>query len=115
MAEFSFLLKYAQGIASLEEKGKLLESYNELSELQARVRELENENSGLRDALRFKSHIDFRNNVCVALEGDPGPYCPGCWDSAKQAVHLIAGTFDSNLSTCPVCRQAFRTGPPVEG
>lgn len=78
---------------------------SERDEMKGRVAELE-------EQLRFKGTLRFQRNVMESDDpNDPGPFCPGCWDGPRKAVHLIDRWGNGGYYTCPVCKTAIETDP----
>ena len=86
-------------IVSLE--GEVLDLTREKRHLEVRVEELEK-------TLNLKKNLAFKEPL-YWLEGDTTPYCPGCWEDKRSAVHLtfLDDYSDATRWQCPVCRHHY--------
>ena len=85
-------------IASLE--GEVIDLTRHKRYLEERVAELER-------ALKFKDDLRFREGF-YWIEGDRTPFCPGCWDSKRDAIRLARAPHNATELLCPVCKHAYR-------
>ena len=92
-------------VANLELKQDLLRIVNDALELQGTNRQLAEENRELAEKLRFREQVTFRDNA-YWCEGDPDPYCSGCFDSKGQGVRLMRRS-DVGHYSCPACKQTI--------
>jgi hypothetical protein len=93
-----------------------VELYKQLSELQTRAMELEEqngqlrtENQDLKQTLNLRQKMQFKEPFYYQ-EGDEVPFCPSCMECKDSAVHVV---FEANNSTamywhCPVCKTQYR-------
>jgi hypothetical protein len=73
--------------------------------------QLRDENQELKKKIRLKDVMKFQEPFWYQ-EGDETPYCPGCWESNTQPVHVIVEWQDAGKSSwlCPVCKRQYMTG-----
>ncbi|MBZ5638008.1 MAG: SIKE family protein [Acidobacteriia bacterium] len=105
----------AKGLASIEDKQKLLDLQVAALEIAQRNAQLEQENRELREKLRIRDELTFRENVYWRDgQADKGPFCPPCWDSRGLLVHLTETTPNVQYD-CRSCGKYFtlRPAPPV--
>ena len=58
--------------------------------------------------LNMQKELVFRKPFFY-LGGDPAPFCPGCWDAKKKAIHLVnrhVSGFGMQM-VCPVCSNHY--------
>lgn len=81
----------AKTIGNIEVQQQLIDLQGDVLELLEQNRQLQAENAELRDQLKTRGSIDFRDNFCW-LTGDDGneegPFCSACWDDRGKLVHL---------------------------
>jgi len=111
-------------VENIKEVADLVKKFNDI-ELNRRILKLEEEVIDLtRDkrraddkveelqrALKFKSELKF-NDPYYWLDGDRSPYCPGCWDAKKVAVHVVTVKHPMLLDQkqCPSCKHVYEGG-----
>jgi len=95
---------------NLARLGELIEVLDRARELHARNEQLENENRDLCEKLKFKGKLRLADNVLHGDAEDPGPFCSGCWDSKKEAIHLTRCA-NPTVYDCPVCHRTYQTKP----
>ena len=93
-----------------------LDLYKNLSELQTRVMELEEENNRLRtdkkdleEKLRLAERMTFKEPFYYQ-DGDETPFCPSCWECKNSAAHVIFRYNRPNeiCWDCPVCKTVYQ-------
>lgn len=69
------------------------------------------EDQELKKKIRLKGVMKFQEPFWYQ-EGDEMPYCPGCWESDTQPVHVIVEWQDAGKTNwrCPVCNRQYMTG-----
>lgn len=69
------------------------------------------EDQELKKKIRLKGVMKFQEPFWYQ-EGDEMPYCPGCWESDTQPVHVIVEWQDAGKTSwrCPVCNRQYMTG-----
>jgi uncharacterized protein YbaR (Trm112 family) len=108
-------------VENIKEVANLVKKFNDI-ELNRRILNLENEVLDLsRDkrraeetiaelerALKFSKELVFRDSH-YWLEGDRTPYCSGCWESKRLAVHLNRARADGLglVMQCPSCKHNY--------
>jgi hypothetical protein len=116
-------VKYAMGaVENVKEIADLVKRFNDI-ELNRRILSLENEVLDLsRDkrrleekveelqrTLKFKEELEFKEPF-YWKSGDATPYCPGCWESKRAAIHVslvrLPGLGD--MMQCPSCKFNYR-------
>jgi hypothetical protein len=102
-------------IADLVKKAGDIDLYRRIVNLEGEVidltpdkRRAEEKIEQLERALQFQGELKFRTPYFYA-EGDPDPYCPGCWGSKRQAVRVTKVRIPSvgNCMQCPACKHNF--------
>lgn len=115
----STALDLAKGAVELAQAVKNMELYRKLVDLQAavvaqqsQIVELTESNNTWRqklkdaeDALALKARLKYDPPVYFA-EGDLQPICPTCWESKRQAIHLIFIEL-TGYHQCNVCANAL--------
>lgn len=111
-------------VENMKEVAELVKKFNDI-ELNRRILNLENEVLDLsRDKRRAEERIEdlerklkFREQLTFKSPfyyrgTDPEPYCPGCWDSKRTAVHLHHTRKPlpiGDCMECPSCKHNYRT------
>jgi|SRR5215469_5196260 hypothetical protein len=73
--------------------------------------QLRDENRELKEKIHLKGVMKFQEPFWYQ-EGDEMPYCPGCWESDMQPVHVIVEWQDAGKTSwrCPLCNRQYMTG-----
>jgi hypothetical protein len=74
--------------------------------------QLRDENQKLKEMIRLENVMKFQEPFWYRV-GDETPYCPGCWESNAQPVHVIVEWQDDAGKSswrCPVCKREYMTG-----
>jgi hypothetical protein len=79
---------------------------NEVLDLTRDKRRLEEQVEQLQSALKFKKELVFKAPF-YWLEDDKTPYCPGCWESKRVAVHLQDKPQTFGQMICPACKHSY--------
>ena len=111
-------------VENFKEVADLLKKFNDI-ELDRRIVKLEEEVIDLtRDkrraddkveelqrALKFKGELKFKDPY-YRLDGDPSPYCPGCWDAKSVAVRIVTvrNPMLHDQKKCPSCNHVYEGG-----
>jgi hypothetical protein len=112
-------------VENMKEVAELVKKYNDI-ELNRRILNLENEVldlsrekrraeekiEDLERTLKFAKDLSLRQGF-YWLEGDANPFCLGCWDAKRMAIHVkrLAFVKDGNRYECPHCRTLYK--PPT--
>jgi hypothetical protein len=86
---------------------RILTLENEVLDLSRDKRRADEKAEELEQALKFKEKLTFRTPFYY-LEGDPEPYCPGCWESKKAAIHVQINPMTARQMQCPACKHLYR-------
>lgn len=89
----------------IEEYSQIIETQEALIEMQEKIELLKGENQELKEKLRNKETLDFRNGAYWQKESGDGPFCPLCWDKEKDLIRLAYT--NSSYSRCPACDNSF--------
>jgi hypothetical protein len=92
----------------------LFESENALLESQKLLKQKYNRIEELEDLLKFKGKLVRKDGMYFETDenGDliGDPYCSGCWDSEKKAVHLLnIESSKEHKTICPVCKLELKS------
>jgi hypothetical protein len=88
----------------------LLRLQNEFFALESQNLELAAELASLRRQTDLRARMHARPPFCYYFqEGDDMPFCPKCWESRGETIHLTAlqQYFGSLWRDCPVCKEAY--------
>jgi hypothetical protein len=85
---------------------RILNLENEVLDLSREKRRADERVDELERALRLQKQLTFKAPF-YWLEGDDAPYCPGCWESKKLAVHLARNPIHVGQRVCPACKHAY--------
>lgn len=111
------IYELAQGASKFEEKQRLMEVYDSLMELKARVADLEDENRHLRERLTFKSEdFEFKNPLWYEKAHPDRALCPKCLSQGRVAP--VGEEYDNRVGrfrNCLSCDTATRVGPSRHG
>jgi hypothetical protein len=91
---------------------RVLALHSDIVGLVEENRQLRDENQELKEKIRLKGVMKFQEPFWYQ-PGDKIPYCPGCWESNAQPVHVIVEWQDAagkNIWRCPVCKRQYMTG-----
>jgi uncharacterized protein YbaR (Trm112 family) len=92
---------------------RILTLENEVLDLSRDKRRADEKIAELEKALKFNSELVFRDSH-YWLAGDREPYCSGCWESKRLAIHLNRSRADGlgPVMQCPACKHNYpiRTG-----
>jgi hypothetical protein len=94
----------------IELNRRILHLENEVLDLSRDKRRAEERIEELERALRFRQELTFKSPFYYVGE-DPAPYCPGCWDSRRTAVHLHRARLPfpiGDCMECPSCKHTYR-------
>jgi len=109
-------------VAGVKDRDELLSFVRRAEEIHDEKLALERRCRELEEVLRFKEQVRFERNAYWA-EGDPHPYCSGCFDGTRKDVRLIQQG-QRGYYQCPVCKSDSYTGdgrndhdeePPLRG
>src|SRR5579872_3231642 len=90
----------------IELNRRIVSLENEVLELSRDRRRLQEEVENLQESLRFSKIVQFRNGF-YWTDGDNTPFCPGCWESKKVAVHLTDNPKTFGQVVCPACKHSY--------
>jgi len=104
----------AQGTSKLETKQQLMEVYDILMNLKREASELEDQNHGLKEKLRFKGDdFEFKNPFWFDKKHPERALCPKCF--SKQIVAPVAAPYDNGNGVwrrCLSCDTPIQEGRP---
>ena len=94
----------------IELNRRILTLESEVLDLSREKRRAEEKVEQLEQKLKFSKELTFKE-PSYWLEGDSTPYCSGCWESSKLAIHLNRVSLPwpvGNVMQCPSCRNNYR-------
>ena len=117
------ILDDVKSVASTVQEINNLDLYKRVLDLNKGIIDLVEENRGLRaenEALQAKLTIQGKmtfNKPFYYQEGDETPYCPGCWEGDRRAIHVVLITDNESLTSwdCPTCKNHYRINKPARG
>jgi hypothetical protein len=111
-------------VENIKEVADLVKKFNDI-ELNRRIVKLEDEVidltrnkrraddkvEELERALKFNAELKFKDPY-YWLDGDPSPYCAGCWDAKKLPVHIVTvkHPLTHDQKQCPSCKHIYDRG-----
>lgn len=107
---FKSATELIQKIDNIELYRKILDLQSEAMGLVDQNNVLKEENKELKEKLKIKDNLVYRNNVywLRLQEGtEDGPFCSRCWDVDNKLVrhaHLL-----TNFYVCPQCNMSVRS------
>jgi hypothetical protein len=113
------ILDEMKEVADLVKKIGDIDLYRRINKLEGEVidltrdkRHAEEKVQELERALKFNKELSLKNGF-YWLQGDDNPFCVGCWDAKRMAVHVkrLAFLKDGNRYECPHCKTLYK--PPV--
>jgi len=98
----------AHEIKSLELSQRIANLHSDIVALVEENLRLNDENKELKETLRLKREMKYKEPFYF-LDGDETPFCPACWESKSQLVHLSClGEGPLTLRwTCPSCKHLY--------
>ena len=104
------IYEIAQGTSKLETKQQLMDVYDTLMNLKREAAELEDQNHGLKEKLRFKSdEFEFRNPFWFDKKNPDRALCPKCF--SQQIVAPVAAPYNND---CGVWRKCLSCDTTIE-
>lgn len=100
-----------QEAGKIEQYNQILEAQKQLLEMQKKIAELEAEKTELREKLKIKQSLVYKNDAYWMQCGDgteKGPFCPRCWDKNKDLLNMQPSYESSSYSICPECKNSFQ-------
>jgi hypothetical protein len=85
---------------------KIVELEGEIIELTRLIRELEEQNTELKQTLKMANTMIFKAPFYFSGE-DPQPYCPRCWEADCKAIHLTGPDGMDESYECPECERVY--------
>jgi hypothetical protein len=85
---------------------RILNLENEVLDLSRDKRRAEERIAELERALKFDKELKFKAPFYFA-DGDVTPYCPGCWESKKMAIHVVQHQQYMHLRQCTSCKHTY--------
>jgi hypothetical protein len=88
----------------------LLQLQNEFFALESQNLELAAEVASLKRQVDLRATMHARPPFCYYFqEGDDVPFCPKCWESRGEAIHLTAlqQHFATLWRDCPICKGTY--------
>jgi hypothetical protein len=88
----------------------LLQLQNEFFALESQNLELAAEVASLKRQVDLRATMHARPPFCYYFqEEDDVPFCPKCWESRGETIHLTAlqQSFTTLWRDCPVCKETF--------
>lgn len=103
------IAKILQEAGKIKQYQQILEVQEKLLEMQSKIQDLEKENSELKEKLKIKENLIYRNNVYWINNKDKedGPFCPRCWDADKKLVRLQPFDKSDYSYDCPNCKSGL--------
>lgn len=105
--EFS---EFVKKFNDIELNRRILNLENEVLDLSRDKRRAEEKVEELERTLKLQKELTFRAPFYY-LEGDAAPYCPGCWESKRVAIHLHRTRLPlpvGDCMQCPTCKHNYR-------
>jgi predicted RNase H-like nuclease (RuvC/YqgF family) len=105
--EFS---EFVKKFNDIELNRRILALENEVLDLSREKRRAEEKVEELERALKLNKELVFRAPFYY-LDGDATPYCPGCWEARKTAIHLHRARRPlpaGDVMYCPTCKNDYR-------
>jgi hypothetical protein len=97
----------------------LLDTQSKIAEAGRALEEKQNDIDHLKDALAFKDKLVFAKGVYYVADANNqpigDPYCPGCWDAHREAIHLHSHPAKFHTLECPVCKTTYPNGRKPSG
>jgi len=107
------IVENVKDIAELIKKFGDIELNRKILTLETEVLDLTRENrraaekvEQLERALQFKEQLTFRTPFYYR-DGDSEPYCSGCWESKRLAIHVATHPINLGLHQCPACKHVY--------
>ena len=94
----------------IELNRRILNLENEVLDLSRDNRHAEERIAELERTLNFQKELTYKTPFYYLVD-DPAPYCPGCWDSKRKAVHLHRARKPlpiGDCMECPSCKHDYR-------
>ena len=98
----------AQKINNLELYQQIVNLRSDILSLHEENVRLQDENRELKETARLKCEMKYKEPFYF-VDGDEIPFCPACWDSKSQPVHLLClgeGPV-TNRWNCPSCEHLY--------
>lgn len=105
--------KVLQEAGKIEQYKQILEAQEKMLDMQKKIFDIENENTELKEKLKIKGQLTFRNNA-YWMDGDNEPFCSRCWEKEKIPIHLHP---DGNPAYyyCPNCKaESVKVKPELD-
>ncbi len=95
----------------IELNRRILKLEEEVIDLTRDKRRADDQVEELQRALKLKGELKFKDPY-YWLDGDSFPYCPGCWDAKRVAVHIVTVTHPMlhHQKQCPSCKHVYEGG-----
>ena len=90
----------------IELNRRILNLENEVLDLSREKRRAEERVEELERALKFRGELKFKAPFYYA-DGDATPYCPGCWEAKRMAIHVTQHQQFMHLRQCPACKHSY--------
>ena len=90
----------------IELNRRILSLENEVMDLSRDKRRVEEQVEELQRALKFSKELQFKKPF-FWLDGDDTPFCPGCWESKRAAIHLTRHPQFLGQMLCPSCKHGY--------
>jgi hypothetical protein len=90
---------------------RILSLENEVMDLSRERRRADERIEELERALAFREKLVFKAPFYY-VDGDSTPYCPGCWESKRTALHLHRVRLPlpvGDCMKCPSCGETYRS------
>lgn len=104
--------KLIQDVGNIELKQMIVNLQGEIVNLVQERNELREQVGELENALKIKKSLTFEDNAYWVVKEDKareGPFCPACWDSKNQLIHLVDAGGSYSPFVCPSCKMHYRT------
>jgi hypothetical protein len=116
------ILDEMKEVADLVKKIGDIDLYRKIVKLEGEVIDLTRSNRSLEErvgelqrAMKFAGELTFKGSFYWQKD-DPNPYCAGCWDQKRLAVHLTRVRLPQmgDQMQCPVCKSNYgRVGTSI--
>jgi hypothetical protein len=95
----------------IELNRRILKLEEEVIDLTRDKRRADEKVEELQRTLKFTTELKFKAPFYFA-DGDATPYCAGCWEAKKLAVHVAQHQQYGHLKQCPSCKHSWDPQQP---
>lgn len=90
-------------LATVEQKGKLLDAKKALIDLKSAYLDLSEENIRLRKKIENDKKIEYNKSGVIVLNGEL--WCSACYGSQNKLIHLVS--YGEYHYQCPKCEYTY--------